>query len=286
MNRYISYGGGVNSTAMAILLLTDPRFAETRKDEIRIVMADTGNEYPETYAFVRDEFDPWLKRMGHRGIEWVRAEKTLEEYCLEKKIIPSRMKTWCSDKFKHRPIYEYLKAQGMLPTIQYLGIHYDEAGRVASSGMDVVENSFPLVDLKINQQGCLDIIAAAGMILPMKSGCFFCPNSKKGQIIQLERNHPDLFARAEKMEANNSAFAWHPSAKSKIGKLVRFLLFSPKYPIGEWIVKGRIRKDNAPPAPMAAGCATACFKGNMGAAIERELQVAALTASGEQKKEK
>jgi hypothetical protein len=32
VNRYISYGGGVNSTAMAIILLTDPRYAEIRAE--------------------------------------------------------------------------------------------------------------------------------------------------------------------------------------------------------------------------------------------------------------
>lgn len=37
-------------------------------------------------------------------------------------------------------------------------------------------------------------------LTPTKSACFFCPASKKHEILDLARNHPDLFDRAVQME--------------------------------------------------------------------------------------
>jgi len=45
MTFYISYGAGINSTAMTLLLLSKGlRFP--------VVFADTGGEWPETYDFL------------------------------------------------------------------------------------------------------------------------------------------------------------------------------------------------------------------------------------------
>ena len=260
MNRYVSYGGGVNSTALSILLLTNPKYADVREG-LRFIMADTGDEYPETTAFVKNHFEPWLESKGYK-LEWVRREEdglfqSLYEYCFARSIIPSRMSRWCTDKFKIRPIVKYLGEQGMLPTIQYLGIHSGEMDRrMRTSGRDDIENQFPLCYDDIDQQDCLDIIAREGLPIPVKSGCFYCPHSNKNAILDLEENHPELFDRAVRLESNNSAFEW---AVSKKGKLKRFLLFSPKYPLMEWIVKGRITKAKR----ANGGCAAACFTGKM-----------------------
>tara|TARA_Y100000310_G_C20413341_1_gene683116 strand:+ start:575 stop:817 length:243 start_codon:yes stop_codon:yes gene_type:complete len=45
MNKYLSYGGGVNSTAMMILL-------NEKKIEFESVFVDHGADYPETYKYV------------------------------------------------------------------------------------------------------------------------------------------------------------------------------------------------------------------------------------------
>jgi hypothetical protein len=211
-------------------------------------MADTGSEWPETYHFIETVFEPWLKSVGHSGLVRVKAASSLEQHCLDKKIVPSRRQKWCTDWSKIQPIGRYLKANRLLPTVQYLGFHYDEAlRRCRSSGRADIINEFPLVDLKINQQGCLDVIAAAGLPLPMKSGCFFCPEAKKGQIIELDARHPELFQRAVTMERNGSKFD------------KGFHLWSKKYPADEWLTNGRIRK----PTNGGMGCAKGCFNGDM-----------------------
>ena len=52
---WLSFGGGVNSTALAVLLVRGklPQF-----EPWRIVFSDTGEERPETYTYLRDHFEP------------------------------------------------------------------------------------------------------------------------------------------------------------------------------------------------------------------------------------
>ena len=47
-----------------------------------------------------------------------------------------------------------------------------------------------------NRERCKQIIHAAGLPIPIKSACFFCPASKKAEIVWLQENHPKLLDRA------------------------------------------------------------------------------------------
>jgi hypothetical protein len=47
-----------------------------------------------------------------------------------------------------------------------------------------------------------DMIRAAGLPVPPKSACFFCPTSKRHEIVQLRVRHPELLQRALAIEEN------------------------------------------------------------------------------------
>ena len=64
------------------------------------------------------------------------------------------------------------------------------------------ENWYPLQDWGLSREDLPAIIKNAGLPVPVKSACFFCPASKKHEIIWLRDNHPDYFARALEIEAN------------------------------------------------------------------------------------
>lgn len=64
---------------------------------------------------------------------------------------------------------------------------------------------YPLMAWGYNRERCKQIIAAAGLPVPPKSACFFCPASKKHEIAWLEENHPDLLERAMVIERNAQA---------------------------------------------------------------------------------
>jgi hypothetical protein len=64
---------------------------------------------------------------------------------------------------------------------------------------------YPLVEWGYDRQRCKAIITAAGLPVPIKSACFFCPASKKQEIVWLQEHHPDLLKRALEIERNAQA---------------------------------------------------------------------------------
>jgi hypothetical protein len=56
-----------------------------------------------------------------------------------------------------------------------------------------------------DRERCKEIIADAGLPVPVKSACFFCPASKKHEIVWLQEHHPELVERALAIERNAQA---------------------------------------------------------------------------------
>ena len=188
MARPISYGAGVNSTAMAILLVNEG----WRGD---LVFADTGAEWPETYCYL-DYFErEWLAPRGlavtRLGGEW-RTEKraktrTLLEYCESYGMVPLAGVRWCTREYKVAPCAAYHGGD------YYLGIAADERHRQP-------DKPRPLVDRGITREGCIEIIQAEGLDVPQKSGCYVCPFQRNDQWRELWRRHPELIERAARLE--------------------------------------------------------------------------------------
>ena len=196
-----SYGGGKNSTAGIISNLKKG----LRID--RIVFADTGNEKPETMAFLPvfqrlflDKYD--LKIETVRNRKW----KSLSENCMEKKIIPRASLRWCTHDFKREPILRVarkVRKETKGTVYQYLGIGYEERAYRSFISEDVWNPVvFPLIEEKHDRQRCVDIIAAEGLPIPVKSGCTFCMFQPLSDWRKLYLEHPDKFAEAMAMEEN------------------------------------------------------------------------------------
>ena len=64
---------------------------------------------------------------------------------------------------------------------------------------------YPLMGWGYDRDRCKEIIAAAGLPVPMKSACFYCPASKKAEIAWLRDHHPELLERALAIERNAQA---------------------------------------------------------------------------------
>jgi len=113
--KYLAFGGGVNSTALYLLLLA-------MGVEFKAVFIDHGGDPDYTYSYVK-----LLETRGFK-ITTIKAKSndlTLPEYIWYKKMIPSRQMRWCTDRFKIRPLHQYIKK----PCTLYLGIDADEAHR-------------------------------------------------------------------------------------------------------------------------------------------------------------
>ena len=203
-----NWGGGVNSTA----LIVGYEMLGIRPD--LVIWADTGGEKPETYAYV-DTFDAWLQSVGFPPLVRVQNDgmyQTLENDSLSLQRLPSIAYGFksCSEKYKRRPIDKFLRTwQPAIDAwkrgdkvIKAIGYDMDELRRAKYYDDKKYELAYPLIDWGWTRQGCIMAIETAGLPVPPKSACFFCPSSKKAEVQWLHDNHPDLFIRAIEMEAN------------------------------------------------------------------------------------
>ena len=196
----LSFGAGLNSTALLVYLVEK----EYPLDEV--VFADTGGETPKTYAHLKVT-EEYL-RLHNIPLRIVTSKHgTLYDTCNRRKVIPSQIWRWCTRDKKITPIYSHYRILG-LPIVQYLGISYEERDRAKESGDPLITNSFPLIENKIDRQGCMDIIMLADFDFPApsRSGCFFCPFNNIARWVEIYQNHPDLFLQAKKLEEDNKYF--------------------------------------------------------------------------------
>ncbi len=215
----VNYGGGVDSTAMLI---------EFKRRGIRpdvILFANTGNEKPRTYEYVR-MFHRWLLANGMPGVMCVRRRKsrpsktgpgyrTLEGNCLQNGTLPSLAfrRPGCSLKWKVEPMDRWLSTWA--PAVEcwaYGGkprkaIGYDAGPKDSRRAVNRLEDDrftywYPLREWGWTREDCEREILAEGLPLPPKSACYFCPASQKDEVRELAREQPLLFMRAIAMEDN------------------------------------------------------------------------------------
>ncbi len=196
----LSFGAGVNTVALMVMLIQEGAPLDG------VIFADTGGETPATYdslKVAREYID------GHDiPFTVVRArpkETDLYGTALRRRVIPSVKWRWCTRDFKVNPIHRYyLEIGGHIN--QYIGIAFDEVYRMKDSGEDYITNLYPLIENRMTRQDCIALIAEAGLPVPEKSGCFFCPFNSTDRWRQLLERHPDLFDKAITLEENSKHF--------------------------------------------------------------------------------
>lgn len=223
----LAFGAGTNSTGM----LAGMNERDERPDVI--LFADTGtptsgNEKPHTYEHVKIVSD-WCESIGFPPITTVRkggSDESLEQVCLRLKVLPSiayGFKT-CSQRFKGEPQTKFLNNweparlawEAGLRVVKLIGYDADEPHRAKPYSDEKCEVRYPLIEWGWGRDECVAAIKRAGLPQPGKSACFFCPSSKKHEILDLQTQYPELYERAVAMEANNEtqvvglgrSFAW------------------------------------------------------------------------------
>jgi hypothetical protein len=188
MKKYQSFGYGVNSVALAVIL----------KDAPVKLFSDTGNESRETYQYKT------YYEQTHKVVtldEPVQGHVSLYDYCAAYETVPHRAFRWCTDKFKRQRLNNYYKDDGEVTV--YLGIAYDEKHRAKLEKKGKVHYKYPLVENGVTRKQCIEIIEEAGLRVPPKSGCWFCPFQRKQSWLRLLRDHPDQYELAVQLEKNS-----------------------------------------------------------------------------------
>jgi hypothetical protein len=210
--QVLSYGGGTNSAAILAGLL------ERGERPDLIVFADTGSEWPHTYAHIK-EVSEWCAKVGFPGITVIKGgqpqmikDGSLGAECLRLGVLPSKAYGMggCSLKWKVEPQRKFLRTlvddQGIKPAdiVQLIGFDADEPERyeraVQLADRNPFAQRFPLIEWEWGRAECVEAIERAGLSQPGKSSCYFCPSSKKHEILELRRRHPVLFGQAIEME--------------------------------------------------------------------------------------
>ena len=214
--RCFSYGGGVQSTAALVLA------AQGKIDFSIFLFANVGDdsEHPDTLRYVNEIAKPYAAAQGIDLHELSHIRKDGEEETLYKKLIrPNSRSTGipiylegsgaparrsCTATFKIERIAIWQRRHGATkddPAVTGLGISLDEFHRARSdSGIKTQVLCYPLIDLRLTRQDCMNIIARAGLPIPPKSSCWFCPFHSIATWRRLQNARPDLYERAVELE--------------------------------------------------------------------------------------
>ena len=205
----VSYGGGANSTALCVWLV------ENDMPFDHAVFSDTGNEMPETYAYL-GVMEDYLDKAGvPLKVVRVRSGESLSDRCIRRRVIPSEVWRWCTRDMKVTPIHAFYRSL-KCHVYQYMGIDFGEVHRMKPPKVDYVTNLYPLVDHRIDREGCVEIIKKAGLPVPIKSGCYFCPFNNTARWGEIRQNHPDLYEHAMMIEEHGKHFGSQSLAPGKM----------------------------------------------------------------------
>lgn len=207
----VGYGGGVNSLAVLLGL----RERGIRPDLVSF--ADTGDEHRETYSFLSDVLVPWLAANDLPPLTIVKnaapmhGDKSLGEESLRRKTLPSRAfgMSSCAFRWKIEPQNKFLNhwqpaidawARGEKP-IKILGYDAGETHRSDVEQDKKLRYWYALREWDWDRATCEKKIRDAGLPLPPKSSCVYCPSKKKSEILAFAKRDPEAFAYALKIEA-------------------------------------------------------------------------------------
>ncbi|MEU3096884.1 phosphoadenosine phosphosulfate reductase [Streptomyces sp. NPDC006967] len=250
--RSISYGGGVQSTALLVLA------AQRRIDFPLFLFANVGDdsEHPGTLRYVEEYAKPYAAEHGIEVVELDRImQRTGEKRTLWEDLtregsrslkIPVRMSNGapgtrsCTATYKIEVVGRELKRRGATggtvckthreqtpgiachdgtpypcapaprpdcpkceqPNVATvgIGISVDEFHRANNRRTDHERIVYPLLDLGLRRTDCARIIREAGLPVPPKSSCFFCPFHRPETWHDMRRSEPELFAKACQLE--------------------------------------------------------------------------------------
>ena len=221
--RIISYGGGVQSTAMVIMAATrNPEFEAACGGPIDAALfSNVGDdsEHPATLDYVRNVIQPWAAQRGFpvEILEKVRRDgrkETLLQHLSRPESrsvpIPVRMSNGapgrrsCTVDYKIKVIHKWLKANGAskdnVATVA-IGISTDEFQRIGRADDAPFERRiFPLITLDMARSDCYNVPAQHDLPAPGKSSCYFCPFHRPSTWAEMRRDEPDLFWKSVEIE--------------------------------------------------------------------------------------
>lgn len=212
--RAISYGGGVQSTALCLLAI------EGAIDYPLAIFANVGDraENPATLDYLRS-FIPWAAARGleivhRRWVDRLGRERDLYDDTVRADLkdvpIPAYMaggapgNRKCTDRYKIAVVGRDLRKRGACkanPAVVAVGISTDEHHRINKRHAQPWETpTYPLIDLNMSRGDCETLIRSHGLPVPPKSSCWFCPFRGAARWMHDRDHEPERFAAGVALE--------------------------------------------------------------------------------------
>jgi len=188
--RVLSLGAGVQSTTVLLMMI----HGEIAPAD-HVVFADVGWEPSGVYEHL-DSLEALMK-MKNIPFHKVSAGNIREDFLSDKNRFPSMplyvvneenkigmIRRQCTSEYKIKPLLLKQRELAGLKKGQrckehrittVIGISYDESQRMRDPAFSWIQNEYPLVDLKMTRQDCLDWCADHGYSKPPRSACIGCP---------------------------------------------------------------------------------------------------------------
>jgi len=218
VKHIISLGAGVQSSTMA--LMAKHGIIEPMPDAA--IFADTFAELPEVYEWLRI-----LSRQLPFPVYWVSAgdlekrARTIRisgkgrKYC--KSMIPAftfdiegnkgQIPRQCTTNFKIGPIRKEARhiakvkrGEKKVVVIQWIGISIDEMRRAKKSKEPWCRFRYPLIEMEMTRQDCLNWMKEQGYPEPPRSSCYFCPFHSNTEWLRIKDKYPEYFQKAVNLE--------------------------------------------------------------------------------------
>lgn len=136
------------------------------------------------------------------------------------------MPRMCTMDFKIKPVIRKVREICEIPrgckevrVIQWIGISYDEYMRGKPSQVPWIVNRWPLLELRMTRQDCLNRWEKFGLPKPPKSACSFCPYHNDTEWKRLRDEEPVEFKKAVSFERR----VQKASTKSEVSSGIPFL---------------------------------------------------------------
>lgn len=221
--RVFANGGGIQSTAALVLSI------QGRINFPIHLFANVGDdsEHPATLRYVREVAIPYADSNGIEIHELSRTKRDGTTETLYERLTREGSRSLpiplyfsggvpggrsCTADFKIRVIGKWLKNRGACadrPATVGVGISTDEIQRINARKNEPYERlAYPLVGLpadedtglRLRRIDCARIIRDAGLPVPPKSSCYFCPFHRPEAWHDQRRNDPELFAKSCNLE--------------------------------------------------------------------------------------
>lgn len=222
-----SFGGGVQSTAIALMLIHQPERFKVLPNHI--IFADPGAEMPQTYEHI-DRMSEMLDKAGFELIV-IKPGVPIDESDRGLRTVPwftragseiALLRRQCTREYKIDPIQKkirellgFQKGQKIPKgsAITWLGISIDESRRAVPNKIPWIDNFYPLIEMNISRGECQILNHHYLNYSVPKSSCYFCPFTKRQEWERRKVEDPAQFDRAVKLDEK---IRFLPNGKNRI----------------------------------------------------------------------